>query len=303
MKWWVIRLTALERLRLFDILFVELDAMGNLESPEFSQSFHPEVFPEPKGSIISFDLRFFWARSPALKGNHNDAMSRLFRLSYSLRKEPRTGEEDEKLHQSRQTNIQLCIVGILLEVKDYRLAVSLLESFVVSQPRNFRMLSALGRVHLQYGGVSEARRCFERVEVILRKKSGSGEPEKEDDFDNYDVVLANRAFLAIADGDWESAAQSLNDLIARDPSNATAINNLAVCHLYMGDVSRAISFLESVIVEMPRTAGANTSMLFNVSTLFDLADRSLERKQRLITNVISKSAGDDLDVACLKLGA
>ncbi|KAJ3107653.1 hypothetical protein HDU97_003647 [Phlyctochytrium planicorne] len=297
-KWWVTRLNALERLKLYDTYFSELDALGNIESAAFQKETYPEIFPDGKGSFVHFDLRLIWARSPSLKGNSNEALSRLFRLLYAIRKESKPGL-DAQICRSQEVGVQLSIVSMLVDLKDYRSAVSFLEGLVITH-QDVDLLSALGRVHLQFGGISEARICLQRVETLLKLPSTAA--SEREAFKNYDTVLLNRAFLAIAEGDWESSARWLNDLIAHDTSNATAINNLAICHLYMGDLSRAISFLESVIVEMPLTAGASSALLFNLSTLFDLADRSLERKQRVVSNVVAKSAGDDLDLASLKLG-
>ncbi|KAJ3330012.1 hypothetical protein HDU76_006666 [Blyttiomyces sp. JEL0837] len=266
-----------------------------------------------------------------------------------------TSTEPLSLWRSRVSQLQLVVARLLLEMKDYRLASAVMEELIKTHPTDVDLLSALGRLHLQYGNVVDAHAIFTRIEDILLKgqaprKSAiaiDGKPSV-DPFDSVlqqsqsttlmpptqatpssdariqpfeckrpELVLSNRAFYAIAaDADWETACRYLTELVsinapsadsspesnmANPGDKAGAINNLAVCHLYMGNVGQALSFLETLAVENPSLAGGCPSLLFNLATLYDLADQSLERKRRLLGTVVASGAGDDLETACLKM--
>ena len=79
-----------------------------------------------------------------------------------------------------------------------------------------------------------------------------------------------------------------------------ALNNCAVCLLYLGRLQEAISLLEGAINGDP--AGAlHEGLVLNLSTLYELASaRSLHRKHSILT-FVSQNRGDAFDVACLKM--
>jgi Flp pilus assembly protein TadD len=52
--------------------------------------------------------------------------------------------------------------------------------------------------------------------------------------------------LAIATGDWLSASTILTSLISVNPGNKIAINNLAVCMIYLGKLQEASALMESL---------------------------------------------------------
>ena len=115
-----------------------------------------------------------------------------------------------------------------------------------------------------------------------------------------DIILSNRAFLLIAKDRYKEAIPYFTDLLTLMPESASAINNLAVCHLYSGDVGQGASFLESFLVTHPTLGGSRPEMVFNLTSMYDLTDSSVAKKRALL-KVLVQGCGDDFDATVLKL--
>jgi tetratricopeptide (TPR) repeat protein len=314
MDWWLVRLVALEKLRYFDILAAEMDRLGDFDAPELRYDSYPDLFPGMAGTMVSFELRLFSARAPSLRGGHHESISRLYRLLYECRINTKQflmagpTSSDLRLWQDREAHIQLTVAGLMLDLKDYRLAISILQGIVQSRPNHADAISALARTYLQLGDIYNAKRLFATAESCIVPQNSEIAPGSDEAIiqcERPELVLSNRAFVAIADNDWESAVKYFTNLLnlpdRTGARTATVMNNLAVCHLYTGNVSQSLSFLETVSVEMPSIAGGCAPLLFNLATLYDLADQSMERKRRMLGTVVAAGAGDDLDPGCLKM--
>lgn len=79
-----------------------------------------------------------------------------------------------------------------------------------------------------------------------------------------------------------------------------AVNNMAVCSLYLGRLKDALNTLEQLVHSDP----ANTlheGVLFNLCTLYELeTSRALHKKQAIL-DLVSKHKGDGFPVGCLKM--
>ncbi|KAI9104534.1 hypothetical protein DFS34DRAFT_575911, partial [Phlyctochytrium arcticum] len=304
MRWWFVRLLALAKLKLFEFASGELTKVGcvDLDPPNLRYEKYPECFPDIKGSMLSFEIRMFWARLPGFKGAQQESISRFYRLLHMTRQMIRTcnfsGDgvaEMEPKHRwmAREAQIQIQIANLLIDLKDYRPASAILRALSVTRPDDPDLLSGLGRLYLQLGNMGAARSVFTRTaDLIGRDPSLTKRP---------DLLLGNEAFLRMSEGDWERAVITLTQLLGLNPSSAVWVNNLALCQLYTGNVGQAVSFLDSIAIDMPRKAGVCEELLFNLCSLYDLTDLSIERKRKLLATVVSRSAGDDFDPACLKL--
>ena len=121
------------------------------------------------------------------------------------------------------------------------------------------------------------------------------------DVQRPELILSNRAFLFFAEGEFKAAVNCLSDAVTRVSDFRKGVNNMALCHLYMGNVNQASSFLESVAVESPSIVVTMHEVIFNLCTIYDLTEHSLEKKRKLIKNVISQYAGDDFATENLKI--
>ncbi|KAI8811591.1 hypothetical protein BJ742DRAFT_736529 [Cladochytrium replicatum] len=304
---WFFRFIALSKLNLLELAQLEIDKLGEFDSPELRFEMYPDLFPsgedgKPRqGWMVSFELRVFHAKLPGLRGNVMESINRLYKLMFEYRVELSnndiSAQEALSLH-SRLGVLQTLVVNHLLELRDTSLALEVTGALLKGTGRNPDALSAQGRTFLQLGDIPAARAAFAEVQKLVDSpdfKPGGAPPNRPD------LVLMNLGFLHMAEGEFEQAVSVLTELLTMDPQNAVAVNNLAVCQLYMGNVGQAISFLESIAIDMPTKAGICHPLLFNLSTLFDLTDQSKERKKRLLLNVVVKHAGDNFSADSLKL--
>jgi hypothetical protein len=72
--------------------------------------------------------------------------------------------------------------------------------------------------------------------------------------------------------------------------------------VYTGKLQEAISMLESLIINKdPEVAGVSEPLLFNLTTLYELAsEKSNERKLKILEN-LKVHGGEAFPIECLKL--
>jgi thioredoxin-like negative regulator of GroEL len=119
-------------------------------------------------------------------------------------------------------------------------------------------------------------------------------------FARPELILSQRGFILFAQDKFVEAQQYFTELLTLLPDNASVMNNVAVCHLYAGNVGQAASFLESFMVSHPQLGAHHPEILFNLTSMYDLTDSSLTKKRALL-KVILNGCGDDFDPNCLKL--
>jgi thioredoxin-like negative regulator of GroEL len=84
----------------------------------------------------------------------------------------------------------------------------------------------------------------------------------------------------IAAADWSQAKDELKAILAADPNDFEAVNNLAVCLIYLGELNEAISLMEDLISKSKdQTHWLMEKAVFNLCTLYELrSDTALEKK-------------------------
>lgn len=154
--------------------------------------------------------------------------------------------------------------------------------------------TALGRLLLQIGDVDSAARLFATIE---QKHPG----------DTRTNTL-HKALLAIGSGDplqaiallqpWAAAQQS-----GQAPVDPAIANALAIAYLYHPTAPSLGSAIATASVIPTRAMLSEPALLFNLATLNELADSGVERKQRILANVVASGATDDSAlVGSFKLG-
>lgn len=113
-------------------------------------------------------------------------------------------------------------------------------------------------------------------------------------------MLSNRAFVLFSQDKFNEAAEYLTDLVTLYPDSVSVMNNLAICHLYSGNVGQGSSFLESFMVTHPTLGGSRPELIFNLSSMFDLADSSISKKRALL-KVIIHGCGDNFEGEAMKI--
>ena len=79
-----------------------------------------------------------------------------------------------------------------------------------------------------------------------------------------------------------------------------AINNIAVCLLYMGRLKEALTRLESMVQSNPEKY-LDEALLFNLCTLYELESSKSGYKKQLLLGMVNKHKGDGFNVSCLKM--
>ncbi|KAK9763903.1 hypothetical protein K7432_009024 [Basidiobolus ranarum] len=274
----------------------ELTRLGDLNSKKFHYESYPDIYSDHSpGSIVPFELLVLAARIPAFMGNSQESINRLYRIIFTCKKMQleikKTGNvEEQQTWLDREAQLLLMVVNHLVELKDNNAATSLLNRICQKFDNQPDVWSALGRMYIQAGNLKQAQSAFQHVE----RMANSQEALKE-------TVLLNSSYVQMAGGKWEEAYKTLDQVLAINHKNPAAANNLAICSLYLGKIDKSIDTLETLISFAPSTVGNSESILFNLSTFYELrSDSSLDKKRKLMVEV-GKWAGDGFPVDCFKL--
>ncbi|KAF8448938.1 hypothetical protein L210DRAFT_3389378 [Boletus edulis BED1] len=303
---WSLRLSSLARLRLTNQasaectnLFAVLNAVHATSIPGMHELVHP------------FELTMFHARVHYWSGDplgYVDALSRILRrCKERAREEGRIGPDDVlaaaeanlSMWLERIARACLILASQMIEMNDYQAAINLLTPLCTNraapafQPTPTPELhSALARVYLLSGNLQKAEEHFS-IAVSAAANSANG----------TDVIAMNTALLAAASGDWTRAEEALSEMVAKDPGNFTAINNLAVTLLYQGRIKEGIDLLEAALKMSPSSVVVTEPFLFNLSTLYELRSTAAIDKKRGLLIEVAKWSGDGLKTSCLKMPA
>ena len=303
---WFIRIGLLMKLRLYSHAEAEMQAFGNLDNPDLYYEFYPDLYPGRRGSMVSFDFRVIHAELPQYLGKTQESLDRLDYLHAIVKKmksnlESGFGEDGSLLQfsdgsrlasrdlwHSREVRLLYSIVNCLLNIKDYATALNLSDTLLqYDKEREAELLSAMGRIYLQMGDMGTARQYFDRAEKKDTKKVSC-------------VSALNKGFVALGNNQFNEAFNCFKRAVDVEPTNAVAINNMAVCALYQGKLKEALNVLESLVKNDP-SKYLQEGVLFNLCTLYELeSSRAMNKKQGLL-DLVSQHKGNGFNVACLKM--
>ncbi|ORX91183.1 TPR-like protein [Basidiobolus meristosporus CBS 931.73] len=293
---WFCRTLSLVKLKMHSLAAGELARLGDLNSPKFNYESYPDLYPEhAPGSLVPFELSVLSARLPGFMGNIEETINRLYKIIFICKKNQllmrkTENAEEQKRWFERESQLSLMIVNQLIEMKDNNAATLLMDQICRRFKNQPEVWSALGRLYIQAGNLKQAQVAFKRVENLATEQ----DPLEE-------VVLLNSSYIQMAEGKWEDACMTLDRVLKINHKNPAAANNFAICSLYLGRIDKAIDTLETLISFAPSTAGNSETILFNLTTLFELrSENSLDKKRKLMVEV-GKWAGDGFPVDCFKL--
>ena len=131
-----------------------------------------------------------------------------------------------------------------------------------------------------------------RIGDLTAAKSCIGNRKDEEYADNpYTSTLV--PLLSMAEGNYSDAISHLSALEKDKPSAALQPlfnQNLAVCLLYKGEITKARSLLESLI----SSGQSFPTLIFNLSTIFELCtDRSRSLKTGLAEKITRRDGAED----------
>ncbi|KAL8476118.1 hypothetical protein ACS0TY_028691 [Phlomoides rotata] len=290
---------ALVKLRRYSDAQQELQTLdGEFESKQYLFESYTDHYPDhAPGSMIPFALRWLHAHLPFTLGDRQLSLDRLYNLLHFIRESKLSpsrdslGEISKTLWKKRETFVINSIISHHLSQKEFRVCLHLLKGEVSGNKDPF-LVSKLGYVQMQYGDLDGANLSFEMVE-----KSMEG---SECDVSLKNLVNRNKALMYLVAKDYVSAVREYDECIERDGSDAVAINNKALCLMYLRDLSDSIKVLESALERVP-TVALNETLVVNMCSMYELAYVNHADTKKTLSTWIARVAPDDFDASCTRI--
>lgn len=281
-------LLALLKLRRFPDAAAELAALDpdDLDAPAYRYESHPGHYPPPlAGSMVPFALRLLHAAIPLhLPNRRRDGLDRLYSLLAHVRSKllhPETADS-WRLRESFLINF---IAGVHLAGKEFDVCLQHLSELLRRRPSDPNLLSKVGLVHLQLGDIDRAKIAFALA------AGGAGE--------DSNLAGRNHALVHMVEKDYAAAAREYDGCIERDGADVVAINNKALCLLYLRDLSDSIKGLEGALERAP-TKVLNETLVVNLCSMYELAFVNNSEIKKTLSNWIAQVAPDDFDASCTR---
>jgi len=303
---WFTRLSLMVKLRLLTQAEAEMEAFSNFDTPDLYFEYHQDIFPLRRGSMVPFGMRLLHAELPQLCGHAQESLDRLYYIQTVISKmltNLRTGlSEDgsmtlndksrsasEELWRQRRVRVMYSIGNCLLNVKDYGSAVEVYKCLLnEDEPNKYHLYNGLGRIFLQMGDVISASKHFEMSDQLDTTESAKCQR------------LINRGLVALGNNSFNEAHELFKEAVDIDNNNILAVNNMAVCLLYLGRLGRALQSLETLVYTDPQRNIQETTIL-NLCTLYELESSEALRKKQKLLSLIGQHRGNGFNVACLKM--
>lgn len=313
---WFTRFCLLLKLNAFQVLDSEASPWWDLDKPDLYYQFYPELYGGKPGTIVPFQMRLLLAGLPAYLKNYSLAFVRLYSVLATVRKilsnlengksedgsllelSPKERDISKKVWSSREARVLHSVINVALMAKNFVLAIEVLKSLAdksVSVNQKRALESALGRIFLQLGDISNAEKCFTIARSLKQNKKNTLNANTADLRELVDQGLVN-----VAQNAYQEAYDCFQKASLLDPSNIMILNNMAVCLLYMGQLKNALTILTTAIDCNPSLA-LHEAFLINVCTLFELESSHCNQNKLSLLRQIAKYRGDAINVSCLKL--
>jgi tetratricopeptide (TPR) repeat protein len=180
------------------------------------------------------------------------------------------------------------------------------------------ILSRQGRALLQAGALYEAAQLFESAKILWTEAQVDA-PEELEDHESFKLMPClmevNEALYYFSKSHYDRAIQSFSkavDLLRETENFASAyrsdgwmgssiaaseapnvlyseaINNMAICHLYLCNMKEAVGLLEGLVRQDP-TSFLTERVAFNLSTLYELgSDSATGTRKKRVLQMIAK---------------
>ncbi|XP_051127296.1 uncharacterized protein LOC127248805 [Andrographis paniculata] len=288
-------LLALVKLRRYSEAQQELQSLDDdLESSQYLFESYSDHYPNQKpGSMIPFALRWLHAYLPFTLGDRQLSLDRLYALLHFIRDKKLTPNRDSTdisltLWKKREAFVVNTILSYHLSQKEFRVCLSLLKA-EITKNEDPLLVSKLGYVQMQYGDLNGAKQAFAEVE-----KLAAGDVAMKN------LMSRNKALMYLVEKDYVSAVREYEECIERDGSDVVAINNKALCLMYLRDLSDSIKVLESALERIP-TMALNETIVVNLCSMYELAYVNHADIKKTLTTWIARVAPDDFDTSCTRI--
>ncbi|RDX76311.1 Trafficking protein particle complex subunit 12, partial [Mucuna pruriens] len=291
---------AFTKLRRFNEASAELDSLEDLDSSHYQYETYPKIYPNRFGSMVPFSLRWLHALIPIKLGQRQHGMDRFYTLLDFVRGKIREKEKNNNLGVSlalwrkREVFVVNCIIGHHLSQKEFGVCLSLMKGLLSRDSSDPLLVSQLGYMQLQVGDLEGAKVSFLKVEGEGKNSGSLSEVELKN------LVNRNKALVYMVGKDYVSAVREYEECIERDSADVVAVNNKALCLMYLRDLSDSIKVLESALERVP-TVALNETLVVNLCSMYELAYVNHSDIKRTLSSWIARVAPDDFDAACTLL--
>ncbi|KAI3796246.1 hypothetical protein L1987_38913 [Smallanthus sonchifolius] len=293
---------ALTKLRRFSEAVAELDTLENgIDNVIYSYENYPQHYPDRHGSMAPFSLRWLYAELPSRTGNRQETIDRFYTLLHFVREKIKTKTNEDSsamsddIWRKREGLVINSIISHHLSHKEFGVCMDLIKDLMsrdstpVARPV---LISKLGYIQMQLGDLEGAKMSFGMVEGIVTKEKVGIELEN--------LVNRNKALMFMVGKDYVSAVREYQECIDRDDSDVVAINNKALCLMYLRDLSDSIKVLESALERVP-TAALNETFVVNLCSMYELAYVNHSDIKKTLSNWIARVAPDDFDTSSTRV--
>ncbi|KAK6150448.1 hypothetical protein DH2020_015380 [Rehmannia glutinosa] len=263
-------LLSLIKLRRYSDAQQELQTLDDdLDSKQYLFESYPDHYPNQKaGSMVPFALRWLHAHLPLTLGDRQ-----LSSIAFTP--------------SCISSAIKSCP-----KIKEFKVCLALLKA-EISKNEDPLLVSQLGYVQMQYGDLDGAKRSFEAVEkMVVGSESG--------DVRLKNLVSRNKALMYLVEKDYISAVREYEECMERDELDFVAINNKAICLMYLRDLSDSIKVLESALERVP-TVALNETLVVNLCSMYELAYVNHADVKKTLSTWIARVAPDDFDTSCTRI--
>ncbi|XP_048335731.2 uncharacterized protein LOC107425443 [Ziziphus jujuba] len=299
---------ALTKLRRFTEASTELDSLEDLDGSHYHYESYPNVYPNRVGSMVPFSLRWLHALIPIKLGNRQDGLDRFYFLLDFVRTKVKEKEKENvgsdlsvsvSVWKKREVFVVNSIIGLHLNSKEFSVCLSLIKELLSRDPGDPILVSKLGYIQMQIGDLEGAKSSFNRVEGLMEVSFEKNEGSlNEIQFMN--LVNRNKALVYMVGKDYVSAVREYEKCIERDHSDVVALNNKALCLMYLRDLSDSIKVLENALERVP-TVALNETIVVNLCSMYELAYVNHSDIKRTLSNWIARVAPDDFDSSCTRI--
>lgn len=201
--------------------------------------------------------------------------------------------------KKREVFVVNSIIGLHLNSKEFSVCLSLIKELLSRDPGDPILVSKLGYIQMQIGDLEGAKSSFNRVEGLMEVSFEKNEGSlNEIQFMN--LVNRNKALVYMVGKDYVSAVREYEKCIERDHSDVVALNNKALCLMYLRDLSDSIKVLENALERVP-TVALNETIVVNLCSMYELAYVNHSDIKRTLSNWIARVAPDDFDSSCTRI--
>lgn len=286
---------ALTKLRRFSEAVTELDSLENgLDHVIYSYENYPHHYPNRYGSMAPFVLRWLYAELPSRVDNRQETLDRFYLLLQFVREKSTknsSGMSDD-IWRKREGLVINSIISHHLSHKEFGVCLDLINDLINRDSTPVAravLMSKLGYIQMQLGDLEGAKASFGAVEGVV-----------SEEVEMKNLVNRNKALMFMVGKDYVSAVREYQECIDRDDSDVVAINNKALCLMYLRDLSDSIKVLENALERVP-TAALNETFVVNLCSMYELAHVNHSDIKKTLSNWIARVAPDDFDTSCTRL--